>query len=99
MNKIISYIGFAIKSKKYIAGQTPLKYSKQPIHLILVCNTASHNLKNLAKNIANKNSCDYIITKEKLSTLTRIDDVKIFGILDESLSNAIKTNKEMIEIG
>ncbi len=99
MNKIISYIGFAIRSGNYIAGQTPLRYNKKQIHLILVCDTASDNLKNLAKNIAIKNSCDYIITKPKLSELTMMKDIKIFGILDESLSNAIKNNKEMIEIG
>ena len=99
MNKIISYIGFAIRSGNYIAGQTPLRYNKKPVHLVLVCDSASDNLKNLAKNIANKNECEYIITKPKLSELTKMNDIKIFGILDESLSDAIKNNKEMIEIG
>ena len=55
MNKIISYIGFAIRSHKVIAGQSPLKHNyKEKIHVILVCNTASDNLKNLAKNVAIK---------------------------------------------
>ena len=99
MNKIISYIGFAIRSGSFIAGQTPLKYSKKQIYLVLVCDSASQNLKDLAKNIANKHGCEYIITKPKLSSLTKMDDIKIFGITDENLSNAIIMNKEMIEIG
>lgn len=99
MNKIISYIGFAIKSKKYVAGQTPLKHYTKPLHLVLVCSSASQNLKDLAYNIASKHGCECIITKPMLSSLTNMDDIKIFGITDLSLSEAIKNNKEIIEIG
>lgn len=100
MNKIISYIGFAIKSNSVIAGQTPIKRSKKKIYLILVCNTASENLKNLAKNIANKQeSCEVICTNVLLSDLTNIKDIKIIALTDENLSKAIISNKEMIKIG
>lgn len=99
MNKIISYIGFAIKSNKYVAGQTALKHSTKNFHLILVCNTASENLKNLAKNLAEKNKCDIIISQEKLESLSNIKDVKIMGLTDENLSKAIIQNKEKINIG
>lgn len=96
MNKVISYIGFAIKSNKILVGQSSLKQAKQHIHLILVCHTASENLKNLAKNLAAKNNCNFLITKPDLSALTHIADVKIVGILDESLAKAILDNKEKI---
>lgn len=99
MNKIISYIGFAVRSGQFIAGQTPLKHSKKEIHLVLVCNTASDNLKDLAHNIANKFNCPCIITKPELSTLTKMENIKIFGITDFNLANAITLNKESIEIG
>ena len=99
MNKIISYIGFALKSNKLIAGQTPLKRTKEKLHLILVCSTGSENLINLAKNLAVKHSCEFIVTKPELETLTNIKNIKIIGITDENLSKAIIQNKEIINIG
>ena len=99
MNKIISYIGFAVKSDSLIAGQTPLKRTKKQLYVILVCNTASENLKNLAKNTANKHNCECIITKINLSELSNLKDIKIIGLTDENLSKAIIENKEIINIG
>lgn len=99
MNKIISYIGFAIKAKKVIVGQSHLKRTDKRLYLVLVCSSASENLIDLAKNLAFKNVCDYIITKPRLDTLTNIQDVKIIGITDENLSRAIIDNKEIINIG
>ena len=99
MNKIISYIGFAQKSNSLIAGQTPLKRTKSKLHLILVCSSGSENLINLAKNLAVKHDCEYIVTKPELHTLTNINDIKIVGLTDENLSRAIIQNKEIINIG
>lgn len=99
MNKIISYLGFAIKSHNCISGQTPLKHCSKQLYLIIVCNTASDNLKNLAKNLAVKHKCEYIITQTELSQLTNLKDIKIIGLSDENLSKAIINNKEKISIG
>lgn len=96
MNKIISYIGFAIKAKEVVIGQSQIKSSKKPINLILVCGFASDNLKDLAQNVSKKHNCECIITNVKLETLTNIKDVKIIGILNENLSKAIVENKEKI---
>ena len=99
MNKIISYIGFAKKSNNLVVGQTPIKRCSKKIFLILVCNTASDNLKNLAKNTAIKHNCQYIITQPNLSELASLKDIKIIGLTDENLSKAIIENKEKINIG
>ena len=99
MKKIISYIGFAKKSNNILVGQSQIKHTKKSIHVILVCNTASDNLKNLAKNVANKHNCEWITTKINLSELTNLQDIKIVAITDESLSKAIIENKENINIG
>lgn len=90
MNKIISYIGFAIKANKVIVGQSAIKRTIKPIQLVLVCSTASDNLKDLAKNVAIKHNCTYIVLKEVLEDLTHLKDVKIIAITDENLSAAIK---------
>lgn len=99
MKKIISYIGFAIKSNNCISGQTPLKRTTKQLNLILVCSSASENLKNLAKNLAVKHGCEYIVTKPSLESLTNLKDIKIIGLTDENLSKAIINNKENINIG
>lgn len=99
MNKIISYLGFAQKSNSCIMGQTALKKCKKQLFLIIVCNTASDNLKNLAKNLANKHNCEFMISKINLSEMIKFDDVKIIGLTDENLSKAIVSNKEKINIG
>ncbi len=99
MNKIISYIGFAKKSNSLVVGQTPIKRCVKQLYLILVCNSASDNLKNLAKNTAIKHNCEVIITQPSLSELANLKDIKIIGLTDENLSKAIIDNKEKIKIG
>lgn len=99
MNKIKSYLGFAIKSKNILIGQTQLKLNKKPLSLVMVCNSASNNLKDLAKHVANKFNAELIITKPILSEITNLDNIKIIGITDENLSKAIIENKEKINIG
>lgn len=99
MNKIISYIGFAIKSNSYIAGQTAIKESKKTIYLILLSNDSTSNLIDLAKNTATKHKCEVIHCKNNLQELTHLPNVKIFAITNESIAKAIIQNKEIIKIG
>lgn len=99
MNKIISYLGFAQKSNNCIIGQTALKKSLKPLHLIMVCATASENLKDLARNLANKHKCELIISPIELEKLLNKKDIKIVGIIDENLSKAILDNKENMSLG
>ena len=99
MNKIISYIGFAIKSGACIMGQTPIKHTQKQVYLILCCNTASENLKNLALNVAKKHNCQVIITNCELQQLVKKDNIKIVALTDKNLSESIIKNKEKISIG
>ena len=99
MNKIISYLGFAQKSNNCIMGQTALKKTTKQLHLILVCKTASENLKDLAQNMAMKHNCECIVSDVILAELIKFNDVKILGLTDENLSKAIINNKEKIKIG
>ena len=99
MNKIISYLGFARKSNNCIMGQTALKKSTKQVYLIVVDNSASENLKDMAKSIAQKHKCEFIISKVELSNLINYEDIKIIGLTDENLSKAIINNKEKISIG
>ena len=92
-------MGFAKKSHSCITGQTALKKNKKQLYVVLTDDSASENLKNLAKNLGNKHNCQTIISKVELSTLINQIDIKIVGITDENLSKAIIENKERISIG
>lgn len=96
MNKIISYLGFAQKSNNMITGQTALRKTTKKLYLVIACNSSSDNLKNLAKNIANKHGCEFIISNVELSNLIKLNDIKILGLTDENLSKAIYNNKDII---
>ena len=77
MNKISSYIGFAIKSRKILIGQSKIKQNKEKqIYCIIICKTATENLRNLAKNVANKNNC-CVIEIDNLQEITHLQDIKI----------------------
>ncbi len=99
MEKISSYIGFALKAGKTIVGQTSLKNSKEHIKLIIVDFNSGENLIKLTKNLSVKHNCPHIITKIPLAELTHKPDIKIIGITDENLSKAILKYKENINIG
>lgn len=94
MNKISTYVGFAIKARKVLIGQSTIKSNKiKQIYCILVCASASENLVNLANNVANKFSCE-VITINNLEEITHKQGLKIIAITDESLGMAIIKNKE-----
>ncbi len=99
MKKIISLLGFARKSNNLIIGQSSLKRFAGHICLIMLCSTATENLKNLAKNLSEKHHCPIIETKVPLETLSNIEGVKILGITDENLAKGIILNKESVNIG
>ncbi len=96
MHKIISYLGFAKKSNNLIVGQSPIKRTDRKLFLILLSCSASENLISLAKNVAVKNECEFIVANVELSKLTNINGVKIVGVTDEHLAKAIIENKEKI---
>lgn len=96
MRKIISYLGFAKKSNNIIIGQSPIKRTDKKLYLILTSASASENLDNLAKNVANKHNCVYMKLNLELSELIDLKDIKIIGITDYNLAKAIIDNKESI---
>jgi len=99
MNKISSYVGFAIKSRKVLVGQSIIKQNRdKQIYCILLCKSATENLLNLAQNVAKKQNCELIIV-ESLEEVTHKDGIKIIAITDENLGKAIINNKENENLG
>ena len=90
MNKLIrTYIGFSLRSRAVVIGQDRLKASKDKIHLIIYCNTASQNLKDLAIRLAQKHKCKTFSLDENLETYTNLEGCKIIGLTNSSLAEAI----------
>lgn len=89
MNKIRSYIGFAIKSRSILLGQSKIKYCKGEISLIMLSKDATDNLYNLANNVAERKNCPVIKLNVTLDELTNVDNIKIIAITNNDLANGI----------
>ncbi|MBQ7797726.1 MAG: hypothetical protein IJ371_01230 [Clostridia bacterium] len=90
MNKLIkTYLGFCIKSRSIVIGQDRLKVSKDKIHLIVYCSTASQNLQDLIVRMCDKFKCKSILMDEKLEDYTNITGCKVLGITNKSLADQI----------
>ena len=98
MKKIVSYLGFAIKSNKIVYGQDNLEKYHKKMYLILVCHTAKEKMIDFAKAKAKDLGCKLAMTNDDLSILISRDNCKILGITNESLSSAVLTCTDDIDI-
>lgn len=90
LNKLIkTYLGFSIKSRAIVIGQDRLKETKEKIHLIVYCSSASQNLKDLVLRLAEKFKCKALLLDEKLEDYTSIEGCKVLGLTNQSLADAI----------
>lgn len=90
LNKLIrTYLGFSIKSRAIVIGQDRLKETKDKIHLIVYCPSASQNLKDLIDRLADRFKCKAILMDEKLEDYTSIEGCKVLGLTNQSLAEAI----------
>lgn len=90
MNKLIkTYLGFSIKSKSIVIGQDRLKDCKEKVYLLIYCDSASANLKDLVSRLANKFNCKALKLDDKLEYYTNIQGCKVLGLTNKSLADAI----------
>ena len=92
MGKIDVYIGFAIKSGKILFGIDNVKLSRKRIYLLLLCRTASDNLKKEAYRFAENKNIQLFETEETIESLTHKNNCKLAAILDENLAKAAADN-------
>ena len=89
MNKINSYIGFAIKSKKIVYGQDNILSSKTCKIIIADDSVAANTIKKLQT----KNIQIFVISFAK-HDITCVKGL-VFGITDISIASAIKNQLEL----
>ncbi|MBR6788787.1 MAG: ribosomal L7Ae/L30e/S12e/Gadd45 family protein [Clostridia bacterium] len=89
MNKLKSYLGFAVKSNKLIYGIDNIELSKRKKYVILISVDASENLHKKAKSYAEKYSIPFIKLNETLEELIYKNNCKIIALLDKNMADAV----------
>lgn len=94
INKIKTYLGFAIKSGSIIFGYDNVIKKINKTKLIIVCSTANE------KTLLNINKLNKPTLKLKNNTLSEMldrDNVKVIAVANESLAKAILENDGIFE--
>ncbi len=89
MDKISTFIGFAIKSNKIVKGLDDLEKTKKRVQLVLYTTDLNENSKQKLDKLT---SIKKLQTKEidpKLLTDINIIGVKVLGVTDVNLASAI----------
>ena len=93
--KCNSYIHFAVKANKVLWGLDFIKKSKFIPYVIIYDNTLGGNSKKQMMNYSEENEVELIEVEENyLNDLLKRKNVKMIGIIDESLANAILNNNK-----
>ena len=90
INKIRTYLGFAIKSKKIIFGYDNIVTYKKNQILILSSSTVNEKVSAKINSFAERNNIKIIKLKDiTCEELISRENCKIVSVIDESLANAI----------
>lgn len=92
-NKIISYIGFSIKSNQVVFGIDNIEVYKKKIHLIVVSNTISDKSRVKILEIASRRDIEVLELDCSLEDITKRKNCKVLALTNFDLSNAIKKSK------
>ena len=88
-----TYIGFAVRARKFKVGVNAVKTLKKA-ELLILCRSASLNTKKESAKLAKKLKAPLIITvKKDLEEITYIGNGKLMAVLDKELSKAILSAK------
>ena len=91
LNKIKTYMGFAIKSRQIVFGVDSIK--EKNVHIIIYSKSLSESSKSGCVKVSEKNNCKvYEILDEEMFTLVNNEKIKAFAILNQELAKAIENN-------
>ena len=89
MQRIKTYIGFAIRSNHIIKGLDDITKSRKKIYVIVLTDGLMQNsIDKLDKFLENKDIKKILVNSQVFSDLN-IDGVKVLGITDKNLADAI----------
>jgi len=92
--KIISYIGFALRARKVKLGVNAAETAKiGAIKLLVLCSTASENTVKDAKSLAKKHGAKIVLSRQiPVEEIVHKENCKLIALLDGQLSKAILNN-------
>lgn len=96
IDKLKSYLGFAIRSGKVIFGVDKLIESKKKPLLVIICSTQNDKVTSKVIRFCSSNNITYFKLKDLiLGDIIGRDNCKVIGVLDTNLANAIKNEFQM----
>ena len=97
IDKLKSYLGFAIRSGKVIFGVDKLMESKKFPIVVLICSTQNDKVTNKVIRYCSLNNISYYKLKSGciLGDIIGRDNCKVIGVNDFNLANAIKNEFQM----
>ena len=96
VDKVKTYLGFAVKSGKIIFGVDKLLESSKRPHLIIICSTQNEKVSNKVIRYGDSNNVTCIkLDNLVLGDIIGRDNCKVVGILDLNLAIAIKNEFQM----
>lgn len=93
--KIKSYIGFAIRMRKYVFGVDGIRTDKHKQYVIVYDDSLAENSLSKLKSHAEKKQIPLLKVCFSLSELTKRENVKVVAISDKSLAEAILVELEV----
>ena len=92
-NKVLSYIGFALKAGKICKGVNAVETLKNDVFLLIICHTASENTYKDAEKLALKFHCPLIVSeKVTVEEITLKENCKLIALTDKNLAEAVIKN-------
>lgn len=92
MGNLASYVGFAVKSGKIIYGIDNLLAARKRVHLVVICPTASDNLRKSAERFAETRRVPLIASPQPLEELVFKTNCKLVALLDVNMAKAVMEN-------
>lgn len=90
-SKILSYLGFAIKSGNLRTGVNAIATIKKA-DLLIICSRASENTLKDAEKLAVKFNCPMVLSKLPVEEIAGKENCKLLAVTDANLARAILEN-------
>lgn len=99
MNKLVTYIGFSMKSNAIVFGQDNILKTRKKQHLVVLCSTVNEKAINSMHAYCEKQNITLVkLQTQLLSNLVKRDNVKFVSFTNEKLATQILANLQEYEM-
>ena len=90
-SKVLSYLGFALKSGNLRSGVNAIATLKRA-DLLIICKTASQNTVKDANKLASKLGCPIVRSEITTESIVSKENCKLLAVTEQNLAKAILDN-------